>query len=37
MFFTIGILKNFAMFTGKHLLESSFEGLQIGNFIKKNL
>ena len=40
MFFKIGVLKNFANFTGKHLLESLFEkvaSLKACNFIKKRL
>ena len=40
MFFKIGVLKNFANFTGKHLLESLFikaAGLKACNFNKKRL
>ena len=41
MYFRIGVLKNFAMFTGKHLCWSLFfnkyAGLKACNFIKKRL
>ena len=42
MFFKIGVLKNFAIFTGKHLCWSLFlikliKGLKSCNFIKKRL
>ena len=40
IFFKIGVLKNFANFTGKHLLESLFNkvaGLKTCNFFKKRL
>ena len=36
MFFKIGVLKNFAIFTGKHRSWSLFlTALQVSNFIKK--
>ena len=40
MFFKVGVLKNFANFTGKHILKSLFNkvaGLKSCNFIKKRL
>ena len=40
MFFKLGVFKNFASFTGKHVLESMFNkvrGLKFCNFIKKRL
>ena len=40
MFFKIGVLKNFAIFTGKYLFWSVFNknvGLEACNFIKKRL
>ena len=40
MFFNIGVLKNFTIFTGKYVLGSLFDkaaGLQVCNFLKKRL
>ena len=37
MFCKRGALKNFAIFTGKHLYWSLFADLQVSNFIKKRL
>ena len=37
MFCKKGVLKNFAIFTGKHLCWSLFADLQVCNFIKKKL
>ena len=40
MFFKMGVLKSFAIFTGKHLFESLLSavlGLKTCNFVKKRL